>query len=72
MKIAGAYWRGDSSRDVLQRIYATSWFTKEELDEYLHNLEEAEKREADRRAGEGSEPDGEAEKLQTASLGVFQ
>ena len=44
MKIAGAYWRGDSSRDVLQRIYATSWFTKEELDEYLHNLEEAEKR----------------------------
>lgn len=44
MKVAGSYWRGDAKRDVLQRIYATSWFTKEELDEYLHNLEEAEKR----------------------------
>ena len=44
MKIAGAYWRGDSSRQMLQRIYATSWFTKEDLENYLHNLEEAEKR----------------------------
>ncbi|MDR0632498.1 MAG: threonine--tRNA ligase [Holosporaceae bacterium] len=44
MKVAGAYWRGDSKRDMLQRIYATSWFTREELDQYLHNLEEAEKR----------------------------
>lgn len=44
MKIAGAYWRGDSSRQMLQRIYATSWFTKEDLEGYLHNLEEAEKR----------------------------
>jgi threonyl-tRNA synthetase len=44
MKIAGAYWRGDSNREMLQRIYATSWFSKEELDTYLYNLEEAEKR----------------------------
>lgn len=52
MKIAGSYWRGDAKRDVLQRIYATSWFTKEELDEYLHNLEEAEKRDHRRLAKE--------------------
>jgi threonyl-tRNA synthetase len=44
MKIAGAYWRGDSKREMLRRIYATSWFTKEDLETYLHNLEEAEKR----------------------------
>lgn len=44
MKIAGAYWRGDSTRQMLQRIYATSWLTKEDLENYLHNLEEAEKR----------------------------
>lgn len=44
MKLAGAYWRGDSKREMLQRIYATSWFTKEELDTYIKNLEEAEKR----------------------------
>jgi threonyl-tRNA synthetase len=44
MKIAGAYWRGDSKREMLQRIYATSWFTKEDLETHLHNLEEAEKR----------------------------
>ncbi len=44
MKLAGAYWRGDSKREMLQRIYATSWFTKEELDNYIKNLEEAEKR----------------------------
>lgn len=52
MKVAGAYWRGDAKRDVLQRIYATSWFSKEELDEYLHNLEEAEKRDHRRLAKE--------------------
>ncbi len=44
MKVAGAYWRGDSKREMLQRIYATSWLTKEDLDNYIHNLEEAEKR----------------------------
>ncbi|MDR0556027.1 MAG: threonine--tRNA ligase [Holosporaceae bacterium] len=44
MKVAGAYWRGDSKREMLQRIYATSWFSKESLERYLHNLEEAEKR----------------------------
>jgi threonyl-tRNA synthetase len=41
---AGAYWRGDSSRQMLQRIYGTAWFAKEELDAYLHQLEEARKR----------------------------
>lgn len=44
MKVSGAYWRGDSKRDVLQRVYATSWFSNEDLVRYLHNLEEAEKR----------------------------
>ncbi len=44
MKIAGAYWRGDSDRPMLQRIYGTVWFTQKELDEYLTRLEEAEKR----------------------------
>ena len=44
MKIAGAYWRGDSNREMLQRIYATSWLSKEDLDTYIHNLKEAEKR----------------------------
>ncbi|MDR2782011.1 MAG: threonine--tRNA ligase [Holosporaceae bacterium] len=44
MKVAGAYWRGDSKREMLQRIYATSWFSKEDLEIYLYNLEEAEKR----------------------------
>ena len=44
MKLAGAYWRGYSKRDILQRIYATSWFSKKDLETYLHNLEEAEKR----------------------------
>lgn len=44
MKLAGAYWRGDSNREMLQRIYATSWFSREELDTYIKNLEEAEKR----------------------------
>jgi len=44
MKIAGAYWRGDSDRPMLQRIYGTVWFTQKELDAYLTRLEEAEKR----------------------------
>ncbi|HIW76654.1 MULTISPECIES: threonine--tRNA ligase [Gordonibacter] len=44
MKVAGAYWKGDSDREMLQRIYGTAFFKQKELDEYLHNLEEAEKR----------------------------
>ncbi|GHU16010.1 threonine--tRNA ligase [Alphaproteobacteria bacterium] len=44
MKLAGAYWRGDSKREMLQRIYATSWFSKEDLESYINMLEEAEKR----------------------------
>ncbi|KAK0348406.1 hypothetical protein LTR94_037411, partial [Friedmanniomyces endolithicus] len=43
-KLAGAYWRGDSSRAQLQRIYGTAWATKEDLDAYLLRIEEAEKR----------------------------
>ena len=41
---AGAYWRGDERRQMLQRIYGTAWFAKEDLDAYLHRLEEAKKR----------------------------
>ena len=41
---AGAYWRGDERRQMLQRIYGTAWFKKEDLDAYLHRLEEARKR----------------------------
>ena len=44
MKVAGAYWRGDHRNEQLQRIYGTAWATKEELQQYLHMLEEAEKR----------------------------
>ncbi|MCC7080777.1 MAG: threonine--tRNA ligase [Burkholderiales bacterium] len=44
MKLAGAYWRGDSRNEMLQRIYGTAWAKKEDLDAYLHRLEEAEKR----------------------------
>jgi len=44
MKVAGAYWRGDSRNEMLQRIYGTAWARKDELDTYLHMLEEAEKR----------------------------
>jgi threonyl-tRNA synthetase len=44
MKVAGAYWRGDPKNAQLQRIYGTAWAKKEELDAYLHMLEEAEKR----------------------------
>jgi threonyl-tRNA synthetase len=43
-KLAGAYWRGDESRPMLQRIYGTAWATKADLDDYLHRLEEAERR----------------------------
>ena len=41
---SGAYWRGDSNNEMLQRIYGTAWATKEQLDEHLYRLEEAEKR----------------------------
>jgi threonyl-tRNA synthetase len=44
MKVAGAYWRGDAKNEMLQRIYGTAWSSKEELDAYLFQLEEAEKR----------------------------
>ena len=44
MKVAGAYWRGDSNNVQLQRIYGTAWATQEEIDAHLHMLEEAEKR----------------------------
>jgi len=44
MKLAGAYWRGDSRNEMLQRIYGTAWTKKEDLDAYLRRIEEAEKR----------------------------
>ncbi|MEE8387854.1 MAG: threonine--tRNA ligase [Acidiferrobacterales bacterium] len=44
MKVAGAYWRGDSNNEMLQRIYGTAWGSKDDLKEYLYRLEEAEKR----------------------------
>ena len=44
MKLAGAYWRGDHRNEMLQRIYGTAWATKDELQQYLHRLEEAERR----------------------------
>jgi len=43
-KVSGAYWRGDSKNEMLQRIYGTCWSSKKELDDYLHRLDEAEKR----------------------------
>ncbi len=43
-KLAGAYWRGDSEREMLTRVYGTAFFSKKDLETYLHNLEEAEKR----------------------------
>ncbi|MCE2680256.1 MAG: threonine--tRNA ligase [Burkholderiales bacterium] len=43
-KLAGAYWRGDSNNEMLQRVYGTAWAKKEDLEAYLHRLEEAEKR----------------------------
>ncbi len=44
MKVAGAYWRGDSKNEMLQRIYGTAWARKEDQDAWLHQIEEAEKR----------------------------
>jgi threonyl-tRNA synthetase len=44
MKLAGAYWRGDSKNEMLQRVYGTAWATKEDLKTYIHRLEEASKR----------------------------
>ena len=44
MKLAGAYWRGDSKNEMLQRVYGTAWTSKDDLAAYLHRLEEAEKR----------------------------
>ena len=44
MKLAGAYWRGDSNNQMLQRIYGTAWHTEKDLTQYIHRLEEAEKR----------------------------
>jgi threonyl-tRNA synthetase len=44
MKVAGAYWRGDHRNEMLQRVYGTAWASKADLDQYLHQIEEAEKR----------------------------
>jgi len=44
MKLAGAYWRGNSENEMLQRVYGTAWENKKDLEDYLHRLEEAEKR----------------------------
>ena len=44
LSIAGAYWKGDEKRQQLQRIYGTSWFSQKDLDDYLHRLEEAKRR----------------------------
>jgi threonyl-tRNA synthetase len=44
MKVSGAYWKGDSKNEMLQRVYGTCWHTKEALDEYIKQIEEAEKR----------------------------
>jgi threonyl-tRNA synthetase len=44
MRVAGAYWRGDEKRPMLQRLYGTAWFTQEELDRYLWQIEEAKRR----------------------------
>ncbi|MDC0238971.1 threonine--tRNA ligase [Candidatus Thioglobus sp.] len=44
MKVAGAYWRGDSNNEMLQRVYGTAWENKKDLEDYLYRLEEAEKR----------------------------
>jgi threonyl-tRNA synthetase len=44
LRVAGVYWRGDARNEQLQRVYGTAWFTQEELDAYMHRLEEARKR----------------------------
>jgi threonyl-tRNA synthetase len=51
-RVAGAYWRGDHTRPMLQRIYGTAWATKKDLDAYLHRLEEAAKRDHRKLAAE--------------------
>ena len=61
MKLAGAYWRGDSRNEMLQRVYGTAWTKKEDLDAYLLRIEEAEKRDH-RRLGrqlDGAVPDAD-------------
>ena len=55
MKVAGAYWRGDSKNEMLQRIYGTAWAKKEDLDAYLTRIEEAERRDH-RRLGRALDP----------------
>ncbi|MDY7103520.1 MAG: threonine--tRNA ligase [Actinomycetota bacterium] len=52
MRVAGAYWRGDERQPMLQRIYGTAWDTRKKLQEYLHRLEEAQKRDHRRLAAE--------------------
>jgi len=52
LSVAGAYWRGDETREQLQRIYGTSWYSKKDLDAYLHQLEEAKKRDHRKLGGE--------------------
>ena len=52
MRVAGAYWRGDEKKPQLQRIYGTAWATKAELEEHLHRLEEAAKRDHRKLANE--------------------
>jgi threonyl-tRNA synthetase len=52
MRVAGAYWRGDEQRPMLQRIYGTAWATRQQLDEHLHRLEEAARRDHRRLANE--------------------
>ncbi|MCU0311229.1 MAG: threonine--tRNA ligase [Acidimicrobiales bacterium] len=52
MRVAGAYWRGDEKNPMLQRIYGTAWPSKKELDQHLHNLAEAEKRDHRKLAAE--------------------
>ena len=44
MKVSGAYWRGDSNNEMLQRIYGTSWASQKDLDAYLKKIEEGKKR----------------------------
>ena len=55
MKLAGAYWRGDSNNEMLQRVYGTAWENKKDLEDYLYRLEEAEKRDH-RKIGKGAGP----------------
>ena len=73
LKIAGAYWRGDSNQPMLQRIYGTAWASEEDLKAYLHQLEEAEKRDHRRlgpRDGSVPFPGGGAGRRVLASQGL--